>query len=305
MQSKNNSAAIALALLAGLFSVASAMAQTPVDPTKVNALVNQLKTASTGEAVANREKAAGKVDQSIIIERAPVTKSASASTPGVTPSVAAKTTESAQSASSKGFIRPGTLASAKTVKELIEMDDQLALLKEKAAYNTELRAQTEKNPVAIAAQSQVKAVPVSTTAAAAKVTKPARKLTVRSIMGVGGERIVSAAIDGKPTKFREGVGSENQGFRLLGITGQCASFENVAAQATPSKTSQLSKAAPAKGKTNSQPDAQDADGKVVVACFALEPVMTASNSPNSLSPVPGMPPMPVPIPLPMPNRAAR
>lgn len=123
------------------------------------------------------------------------------------------------------------LSTAKTIRELLETDDALALSKEKKLL-AEDQKRTEKE-VGIRADSPEVTAQALRSANESKLTsqREARLLasTIRidSVMGIQGERVINANVAGRQVTLRETGSNPVAGWRMVQITGACAAFERV------------------------------------------------------------------------------
>lgn len=187
-----------------------------------------------------------------------------------------------------------TLSSAKTVRELIEMDDQIALSKERKALREEQGKAREGEPIATKEDPAAAAKRASEKAGLKRdMAAAASAIHVTAIMGVEGQRIVHAEVGGRSGNLIEGSSGQLNGWKLAFINGRCVGFARVietalAIQKSPNK----------KGSSSANQAGNSAEQ---IACFVTPPLPTfvASGMPNGPGIPAGMPPRPVPVPVPL------
>lgn len=191
----------------------------------------------------------------------------------------------------------GTLSSAKTIRELLEIDDQIALSKERKALADETK-KTEKEPVANAPVNLTLAVTAREAAenkanAIKQANAVASSIKIDAIMGIQGERVINANIAGTQTWIRETNPTPIAGWLMVAVKGSCATFERNEASAPKAK-----KVRAAKGKKLHQSNGVQTTEQTV--CFKRPEAFLPPPAFGSSGGGAGAMPMPVPLPFPAP-----
>lgn len=188
-----------------------------------------------------------------------------------------------------------TLSSAKTVRELVEIDDRLAIKKEQNALLAEQAKSSDIDPRIQKSADLSKSLQFERDNAAAEKKSAeiaASNIVVTSIMGVEGSRVVDGTIGGKPFHAFEGKATE-LGWTLISVRGLCTEFE---------KTS-ISQPVKHAKKSNSKVDllksAKPVNGDRKTACFTQMRPQPLTYGPSGVRiPIP-MPMSKSPIPMPV------
>lgn len=179
-----------------------------------------------------------------------------------------------------------TPSSARTVKELIEIDDRLALNKERNALLTEQVKTREIDPSAKKPEELTKLLHFERTAIAAEkksAEMAASDIVVTSIMGVDGSRVVDGTIGLKHFSVTEGKGTD-LGWRVSAIRGQCADFEKLM-----TTQSAVKEAKQKNSKVDLVKSETKTSGERKTACFTQATFQSRSYGPSGLR---------IPVPLP-------
>lgn len=189
-----------------------------------------------------------------------------------------------------------TANSAKTVRELVAIDDKLALTKAQNELLVELVKAREIDPGIKRTEDNTKALRFERDNIAADKKNSeiaASNIVITSIMGMEGSRFVEGTIGQKPFHFTEGKVS-NTGWTLISIRDQCATFE---------QTHPVGSSTKATKSKNSKGDTKKTKvmvGEKKTACFTQ-----ISQQPRTYGPTGTRIPIPLPIPrqsVPMPAR---
>lgn len=126
-------------------------------------------------------------------------------------------------------VSKGPLSSAKTIKELLEADDAIALSKERKAMAIELK-RFEKDVPNVTDEVEQAAIAKKADEQTRQAGAQAKKIlgstiVLSGVMGARGERVVTASIAGKEVRLAEGGSAVTSGWKLLQINGACATFE--------------------------------------------------------------------------------
>jgi hypothetical protein len=196
--------------------------------------------------------------------------------------------------------KPGSLSSAKTVRELIEIDDKIALKKEKAALAQEEAKEKAsepnlKKPVdGVEAKPPTRLLAVSTKNEAAK----AASIKVEAIMGLDGSRVVTGMMGNRAVSFTENSRIATNGWHLVSLVGQCAVFQK--AEITGQSDEQATKLHTQSGAKRGKPVAAGTGPVLQTACFAAPAAMPAYPANGSAFASSALPrPSSGPVPLPM------
>lgn len=220
---------------------------------------------------------------------------AASSASAATPAQASAETKKPEASKPEGKASVGTLSSAKTIRELLEIDDRMALAKERKMLADELK-KTEKEPVANAPLNVVSVASARAEAESkAQALKQAKALAstikIDAIMGVQGERVIQANIAGKQAWIRESNPTAIAGWLMVAVKGSCATFERRDAPAQKAKNLKVATGGSSKRSQGVQTTEQ-------TVCFKL---------PEAYLPPPalgsggaGAMPMPIPLPFPAP-----
>lgn len=197
--------------------------------------------------------------------------------------------------------KPLTLSTAKTLRELIEMDDQIAIKKERKALKDEQAKERENDPLTskddpnlALKRSEEQLSKKRETALLASTIK------INAIMGIEGQRIVQANVGGKVVTMFEGSPAIENGWKLASVQGRCASFTRAVATtvhgaSAKKANAKLTSTKPASERTSDQ-----------TACFVAPPAPViglpsfGNGFPSNGNMPGGMPPRPVPVPVPLP-----
>ncbi len=153
-------------------------------------------------------------------------------------------------ASQPNRVAPITLSSAKTIKQLLETDDAIAIAKERNLLTDELKKNMKDvdDPNAAAEQKAASAKSAAENKIAEQRAAKALSSTINisSIVGLQGQRIVSASVGGKLATLRESESTAFNGWKLMQVQGACAVFERVEVTSTkkPSKVASRSTRTP-------------------------------------------------------------
>lgn len=184
------------------------------------------------------------------------------------------------------------LSSAKTIRELLDADDMMAVAKERKAAADESKLTVKEKvvePGGTTGQDSIfgaKANVAMLAAVKREAQLQANTIVVTRVMGMRGERIISANIGGKPVNLSETGSAPVSGWKLVQIEGACATFEKAEpANDKPRPKSISSKASRGEGT----------ELMIKRACFTgTTPTQQLANSNGQLS---GIVPLPMPYPL--------
>lgn len=190
-----------------------------------------------------------------------------------------------------------TLSSAKTIRELLEIDDRIALAKERKALADELK-KTEKEPVAnapvnLAPEVSARAAAESKANALKQASVLASTIKIDAIMGIQGERVINANIAGTQTWIRETNPTPTAGWLLIAVKGSCATFERHEASARKSKQVRA-----VRGKKTSSPNSVQTTEQTV--CFKRPEIFLPQPTFGNGGAGAGGMQTPVPLPIPAP-----
>ena len=123
--------------------------------------------------------------------------------------------------------KPTSLSSAKTVRELIEIDDRIALKKEKANLAQEEAKEKTAELGSKKASDDAGAKPATRTPSSSQkgAAASASMIRIDAIMGLDGSRVVTGMIGDKAVSFLENSRIATNGWKLVSLFGQCGVFE--------------------------------------------------------------------------------